>query len=139
MTHPLSARLKATQATVDAFQGQAFAWGACDCVTLAACHLLHLGRPVDLSPAGAYRSLPGAIKALRRVGFDGLEAAVDGQGLTRIAPAFARPGDLVAMPGERRMPALTVALPNGRLLGFQHGVGAVLAPAVAPLIAWSVD
>lgn len=144
--NPLVKRTAAAQAVVDRYNGRAFAWGRADCVRLAAYALRKMGRPVSLIKAGDYSSLRGALKALRRAGFDGLEQAVDAQGLFRIPPAMALPGDLIGLPsdedgGERgSWVALTVALGNGRVIGFQSGAAKILQPIYgADAIAWRVE
>lgn len=138
MIHPLILRRDAAQATLDHFNGQPFAWGKADCVRLGAFHLRQMGRTVSLAKAGSYSSEKGALRALSRTGFASLEAAVDGQGLLRIAPAAALVGDLIGLEGEGGWPALCVALGNGRVLGFHTGQARVLKPLL-PVIAWRVE
>lgn len=118
------------QAVFDRFAGRPLKWGQDDCVRMAAFNLRKFRRPVSLAKAGTYASARGALKALKRAGFDTLEAAVDAQGLEPIAPAMALPGDLIGLPAEEDGPwlALTVALGNGRVLGFQGGACRVLVP-----------
>lgn len=130
----LRRRRDVAQAVFDRFAGRPLAWGRDDCVRMAAFALRKFKRPVSLAKAGEYSSLKGALRALRRAGFDTLEAAVDAQGLERIAPAFALPGDIIGLPAEEDGPwlALTVALGNGRVLGFQGGACKVLQPRLDP-------
>lgn len=131
------ARRDAAQATLDRFVGVPFHWGKADCVRLAAFNLRQLGYRPRLSKGGAYGSFRGAVKALGLAGFADLMAAVDAQGLPRIAPSQALPGDLVALPGEEGWPALTVALGNGRVLGWKADRPdcGVMQP-IEPLTAW---
>jgi hypothetical protein len=130
----------AAQACVDRFGGKPFALGRHDCVRLAA-HLVRArGVKTRMLKGLTYRSLPGAVKALKRTGFADLAEGVDALGLPRIAPARAVAGDLVAMPGEDGDPfgcVLTVALGNGRVLGFIEGVCQALEPR-AFVTAWRV-
>jgi len=121
-------RVSAAQASFDRFDGVAFRWSSNDCVRLAAFTLRKMGHKPALPKAGAYGSLLGARKALAAAGFDSLEAALDAMGLERIAPAAALPADIVALPGEGGWPALTVAIGNGRVLGFMGGRGGVMQP-----------
>lgn len=131
--HDLIARRDAAQAVLARFDGQPFQWGRADCVRLAAYALRQRKRPVSLIKAGSYGSEAGALKALARAGFASLEAAVEAQGLDAIAAAFALPCDLIAIDPEEPGPwlALTVALGNGRVLGFHKGACRVLQPRFA--------
>ena len=121
-------RVASTQLLLEGWKGQAFAWGTHDCARLADAAMLARGRSTRLPEAQRYRSLRGAVSALKRLGYADLPAALDAHALTRIPPAAALPGDLIALPGEGGMPALTVALGLGRVLGFHSGVAEVLAP-----------
>lgn len=136
--HHLISRRDAAQATLLHFEGRAFAWGRADCVRLAAWHLRRMGRRVSLLKGGQYSSERGAKLALARAGFDSLEAALDAQGFLRIPPAAALVGDLVGLEGEGGWPCLTVALGNGRVLGFHTGAARILKP-IKMVAAWRVD
>jgi len=120
--------VKAAQACIDRFNGKPYAPGKRDCVKLA-CHLLHqYGVAVPHTKGVRYSTEAGAIKALRRAGFRDLIEAVDSLGLERIAPARAQAGDLVGLPCDRLGCTLTVAVGNGRVIGFQGGRGCVIQP-----------
>lgn len=139
MTASMIARVGAAQATLDAFQGRAFAWGEADCARLAAFALRRLGYKPNLSRFGPYRSELGARRALKREGFAGTEDWLDSiAGLDRVPAAFALPGDVVGLPGEGGWTALTVAMGNGRLLGFHRAAQgcAVVQPNVEPIACW---
>lgn len=135
---PMIARRDAAQAAVDRFDGQPFAWGKNDCVRLSAFTLRKLGHKPNLARAGSYSSLLGAKRALMRTGFATLDAALDALGLSRIPPAAAITGDLVGLPGLDDWTALTVALGNGRVLGFMDGRCGVMQP-LTPIVAWRVN
>ena len=139
---PLLIRRSAAQACLDRFAGQAFAWGRSDCARLAAFALRGLGHNPRLARFGTYSTAIGARRALKRAGFDTIEAALDGMGLPRIPPAAALPGDIIALPSadDEAWPALCVALGGGRVLGFHGEVGlaVVMQPEVWGL-AWRVD
>ena len=92
---------------------------------------------MSLLKAGSYSSARGAARALVRLGVKDLCEAMDLLGLPRIAPAMALPGDIIALAGPEG-PALTVAVGNGRVLGFYEaaGVCTVLQPHEY-LTAWS--
>lgn len=130
-------RVEAAQTTVDRFKGRRFRFGTNDCARMVAFHLRQLGLSVRLAKAGSYRSRLGATRALRRLGHDSLAAALDGHGLLRIAPAAAVVGDIVELPGEPPFGALSVAVGNGRVLGYhQDCAGAEILQPTAFVAAW---
>lgn len=137
-------RRDAAQAAVDRFIGKPLAWGRADCIRLGAFVCRRMGRPVSLAKAGEYSSLLGAKRALLRTGFATVEAAIDAQGLRRIAPASALTADLVALPGnDDGLLSLNIAIGNGRLFGVLPGtrVFGPMQPTAEGLkhaIAWSV-
>ena len=110
---------RAAQACIDRFAGKSYEPGKRDCAILAA-HLLHqYGIAVPVMKGLKYSTEAGAMKALKRTGCRDIVGAVDALGLERIAPAAARTGDLVGLPCDGPWGcALTVAVGNGRLLGF---------------------
>ena len=118
-------RQQAAQAAVDRFKGQPWQLGKNDCVRMAAFVLRKMGHRPQLGKAGSYTTGAGAMRALKRAGHDSLAGALDALGLERIAPAAARVADIVMIPGEAPLDgALTIAVGNGRVLGFHEGVGA---------------
>jgi hypothetical protein len=131
-------RQKAAQATVNRFKGAPFAYGRNDCVRMAVFVLRQMGHRPHLGRAGTYSSARGAVRALKRAGFASLAEAMDGQHLARIAPAAALPGDLVMIPAEAPFDgALTVAVGNGRVLGYHQDLdGADILQPVQYLAAW---
>ena len=130
-------RVAAAQATLDRFKARPFRFGTNDCARMAAFHLKKLGVPVRLAKAGSYRSTLGATRALRALGYSNLAAALDGHGLTRIAPAAAIVGDIVELPGEPPFGALAVAMGNGRALAYhQDADGAVVVQPTDYVAAW---
>ena len=118
MEHALIRRRDAAQATLDAWSKRPWRMGSADCVRMTAAHLRLLGHEVRLPPEGSYRSAKSALAALADRGFVSLGDALDGHGLERISPAAAIVGDIVLMPAEHELGALTVALGNGRVVGW---------------------
>lgn len=139
--HALIRRRDAAQATLDTWSKRRFALGTADCVRMAAAHLRLLGRQVRLPPSGSYRSIRGAVKALAEAGHASLGAALTAHELEPIAPAAAIVGDLVWMPAEHELGALTVCMGNGRVAGWHDGYaeGAIVMQPLAFLGAWRVD
>lgn len=131
-------RQQAAQAAVDRFKGQPWQLGKNDCARMAAFVLRKMGHRPQLGKAGTYSTGAGALRALKRAGFDTLGEALDALGLERIPPAAARVADIVMIPGEAPLDgALTIAVGNGRVLGFHEdsGTAEVLQP-VATIAAW---
>lgn len=128
-------RVAAVEATIKRFQGRPLTLGRDDCARMAIHCLKRLGVKVSVLKAGSYRNEIGAARALKAAGYDSLEAALDGLGLPRIAPAAALPGDILALPSEGSGVALCVAVGNGRALGFWMGECQVGQP-LAFVAAW---
>lgn len=133
-------RQQAAQAAVDRFKGQPWQLGKNDCVRMAAFVLRKMGHRPQMGKAGTYTTGAGAMRALQRAGFGSLAEALDSLGLERVAPAAARVADIIMIPGEAPLDgALTIAVGNGRVLGFHQDLGAaeILQP-VEFIGAWRV-
>lgn len=131
-------RQQAAQAAVDRFKGAPWELGKNDCVRMAAFVLRKMGHRPQLGKAGSYKTGAGALLALKRAGYGTLAEALDGLGLERVAPAAARVADIVMIPGEAPLDgALTIAVGNGRVLGFHEDIATadILQP-VEFLAAW---
>lgn len=134
---PLVRKRDAAQKTLDKWSKRPMRLGTSDCVRMAASHLRLLGYKVKLPPAGAYRTVNSAMKALRARGYASVADALDDMGLQRIAPAAAVVGDLIMLPADTPLGSLTIALGNGRVVGYHEdvSVAAVLQP-VEFSVAW---
>jgi hypothetical protein len=133
-------RQQAAQAAVDRFKGQPWELGKNDCVRMAAFVLRKMGHRPQLGKAGAYKTGAGSLLALKRAGYSTLADALDGMGLERVAPAAARVADIVMIPGEAPLDgALTIAVGNGRVLGYHQDLASadILQP-VQYIAAWRV-
>lgn len=132
-------RADAAQATLDRFKDRPFALGSFDCVRMVAFHLRQLGHTPPLSKGGSYTTLLGAKRALRRAGHASLAAALDALGFPPIAPAEALVGDVVQLPAEDELGALTIYVGNGRTLGYHQDVaGATVLQPLRFAGAWRV-
>ena len=132
-------RVAVTQATCDRFIGEPFAWGRADCARMLAFHLQGFGHRLGLAKVGSYKSALGARRALARFGVATLAEAMDRAGFERIPPAAAVAGDVVELPGDEGFGAMTVALGNGRVLGWHESQpGAAVLQPVQYLAAWRV-
>ena len=140
----LVVRAEIAQAALDHFNGKPFAWGRNDCARLAAFVLRRAGYKPNLAQFGDYRSDLSARRSLKARGMKSVLDWIDGvPGMLRIAPASTLPGDLIAFPGVGGWEGLTVALGNGRVLGFTEtaeagGCAPIAADLSLAVAAWSV-
>lgn len=113
-------RAGATQTCMNLFADRPMDWKARrHCGRLAAQSMMRMGRNAKLLNACRATTLRGVLAYLRRNKFASLIELMDATGLERIAPAMARPGDIVALPsapGDGFGCSLTVALSDGRVL-----------------------
>ncbi len=136
---PFQRKVAAAQATLDRFKDVPLRLGRNDCARMAAFHLRKLGHKVKLPASGSYASVKAARRELQARGYETLIEAMDGFGFERIAPAAAIAGDIVALPGEGPLGALTVSMGNGRVIGYhQDAAGAVVMQPVDYVAAWRV-
>jgi len=129
-------RIACASETLAQYKNARFQWGRKDCVRMCASHIRRMGHKVSLVKAGEYSSLQGARAALKRAGFDTLEAALDAR-FDRIAPAAALPGDIIALPSDWEVPALAIRLSNNAVLHTSNGGFAISEPK-AFVAAWRV-
>lgn len=131
-------RERAVAATLEAFGGKLLDFKSRDCVRMVKYSLHHRGLGVPLLKGLRYRTEEGAGRALEKLGLSGLDDGVDRAGLTRIPPALAWIGDIVALPAPAPFAAsLMIYVGNGRLFGVAPGERrfAVIEPAEF-LAAW---
>jgi len=129
-------RMMATQATVDAFKGKRFVDWQSDCIFLMTTHAQHMGRKIDVPRYGDAKS---AAAALRKLGFRTLGQAMD-KHFRRIERHEVMTGDIVEMPGANGFTALSIAVGNGRVLGFHESIPHcdILQPVLISG-AWRID
>lgn len=140
--HALIRRAGAAEATLAQWRARPLRLGSADCVRMAASHLRRLGYRVKLPAAGSYRTVRGALAALHRAGHDTVQHALDALGLVRIVPAAAIVGDIVELECELPgLPALTIALGNGRVAGWHPDApaGVTVLQPTATIAAWRVE
>lgn len=111
-------RVAATEKTVTIFKGKNFALGKFDCIQLVLCHARNMGKRIKIPPYGDWKS---SAAALGKVGFGTLGAAMD-KHFTRIEPANVLAGDILESPGGNGFSGLTIAVGNGRVLGFHEDI-----------------
>ncbi|WP_461344458.1 DUF6950 family protein [Brevundimonas sp. GN22] len=119
----LNARVAATSATFDRFNGKPFVLGTTDCARMVAFHLKQLGHKAPLLKAGAYSTEVGARRALRRLGVQSLSELMDQHYDRWKSPAQARVGDVLCGPGLGGTgDAMAIRLHRDHALGFLDGV-----------------
>jgi hypothetical protein len=93
----LERRAEAVKATQARFEGKPFDWRRQGtCIHLLRFHAAQMGHKVPTVPR--FRSALGAKRALVATGWQTLPALLDSM-FDRIPPAFARVGDVMALPG----------------------------------------
>ena len=111
-------RVKATQATEQRFRDRPFDWSKnATCIHLARYHAAQMGHKLPIVPR--FRSALGAKKALKATGFDTLPELLDSM-FERIAPAFMRVGDVLALPGDDGWHALVIKGDKTKFLGWHE-------------------
>lgn len=89
--------------------------------------MINMGhRPVRIP---AFRSMTGAVRAMRAAGFADVAAICAGQGLLQIAPAAMLVGDVAIVPGDDGLDAVVVCA-GGKVLGWH---GAAEADGIVPI------
>lgn len=84
-------------AEIEAHRREPFAFGQRDCLLMAAAALKAMtGVDIAIGLRGAYTTLKGGKRVLRRAGYDDLPALF-GEHLEEVPSAFARHGDLVTL------------------------------------------
>ncbi len=110
-------RQQAVLATEANYAGRAFDWKAqATCLHLASFHLRRMGkRPPALPRVG---SLLAAKRELAKRGWVNVAEMLDGIGLQRIAPAFLRLGDFVALGSDDGLGAIFVSTGERHFIGW---------------------
>lgn len=107
---------------------------------MVARHLRSLGRPIKLPPSGSYRTVRGALRAMRKMGHSSLADWLDKAGLERITPASVVLGDILQLPAEHPLGGLAVALGNGAAVAWMEDMpgGALTIRPLVFVNAWRV-
>lgn len=104
----MTARIAATQKTVDKWRGKPFKWGKVDCGLMAADHVKRFGHYPKIRKAGKWNSPLGAVKALKRIGFSNFEEMIDDLDLERINGAQAIEGDVALIEAEHDLGCICI-------------------------------
>lgn len=111
-------------AEMDHQRRTAFAWGQHDCALGLACGVVEAITGADLRQGwGNYRTAAGALRALRKRGFESLTAAV-ADVLPEVHPVYAQIGDIGVIPGDGEIgEALCVVDASGLIVVTEDGHG----------------
>lgn len=118
---PHQLRERAAKACIDRFNHKPYKPGVRDCPRLVLHDLHQLRVPVPFATKLKWKDEADGLRVLKSLGFKNLIEAMDGLGLPRIAPARALQGDVIALPTDHKVGALSVAVGNGRVIGFIDG------------------
>lgn len=113
-------RQRATNATLAKYRNCPVDWHKADCIRMCRSHLVAMGHR-GVMPLPSYRSLTGAVRALRATGFADIEALIDSM-LPRIEPAAMLMGDVALLQGAEDSPfdAVTISV-GGKVAGWYDG------------------
>ncbi len=114
----MNLRLRAAEGCRKRFQGKPYKPGVHDCPRLALHALRGVKVAVPFAKGLRWKDETDGLRTLKALGFADLIAAVDSLGLPRIAPAMARPADLIALETDHKVGALAVSMGNGEALAF---------------------
>lgn len=132
----LIARQQATNRTIAAYIDRKKVWGESDCARMAAVHIKNMGHQFSLSKVGTYSTPAGALRAIKRMGFESLFGIADSM-FDRITPAKALVGDIIALPSDDPLGALAIKLSNNRIMNAWED-GFVIATPHLFEAAWRV-
>lgn len=138
MKPALVIRVAAAQAIHDRVKGRIYRPAVMDCGKMVGLHARKLGYKVELPKLGDYKTPAGALKWLKKRGFDSLEARLDAL-WPQISPASALVGDVLSLQSTDALAALVIHMGQGQYLGFHEDTDeAVLLRATVFGKAWSV-
>lgn len=98
MKAELALRAVQTEMVIEALRDVPFNWNGASCIHLARAQAFALGHQVPCVPR--FKTARGAMRALKKQGAASVAELLDQWFPRHPAPAFARVGDLVLLPGE---------------------------------------
>jgi hypothetical protein len=114
----LDRRALAVRNTQARFEGKPFDWvRAATCIHLVRFHARQMGHKVPTVPR--FRSALTARRVLQDMGHDSLVSLMDAH-FERIAPAFCRVGDVMALPGDGGFECFVIRSSVKKWLGWQQ-------------------
>lgn len=143
----LDERARRTERVLARFRDKPFDWHGANCIRLAAAQAKALGHKVP--PVPLFRSAQGARAALAKQGADSVVELLDRHFERWPTPAFARLGDLCALPGAQRdddeepdpaLQCVCIADGQGNLFGWhpdrEEGLSVIKFALADVLVAW---
>lgn len=136
-----------TESVIELVRDQPFDWAGANCIRLARAQAVAMGHDVPKVPP--FKSARGALRALKKQGARSTAELLDQWFERHDAPAFARVGDLVLLPGEDEhgeredvMGCICIADGRGNLFGW-HGsapekLSVIKGATVEAVAAWKV-
>lgn len=126
-------------AFIEVSRNVAFEWGANDCALWASlAYETVTGHDPAFGLRGTYKTAAGALKALKKAGYDTPESIAEARIGPRKLPAFVLPGEMVAadlatlgLAGEERQLGLSLGICNGPVCFFVGEEGLVELPTLA--------
>lgn len=125
MKAELALRAVQTEMVIEALRDVPFNWNGASCIHLARAQAFALGHQVPRVPR--FKTARGAMRALKKQGAASVAELLDQWFPRHPAPAFARVGDLVLLPGEdaegnldHRIGAVCIADGQGNLFGWHN-------------------
>jgi len=133
----LDRRALAVRNTQARFEGKPFDWvRAATCIHLVRFHARQMGHKVPTVPR--FRSALTARRVLQDMGHDSLVSLMDAH-FERIAPAFCRVGDVMALPGDSGFDAIVIRAGVNKWIGWHEdapGCTVISADMGAAIGAW---
>lgn len=131
-------RRDAVEACRALIEGKAYEPGKRDCLKLLLRAVRTMGGSTKVAKGARYTTETGALRELRKRGFDDLPSAIDAAGLVRIAPAAALPADILGLRTDESAFGIAVAIyaGNGKAVAFAGGVGMTGKLEEPALMAW---
>lgn len=117
-TIDLALRGAVTETVIELFRERTFDWREPHCINLARAQGIAMG--YDLPPVPRFETAQGARRALKKMGVNSVAELLDLWFERHSAPAFARIGDLLLLPGETELGLRDDALAG---VGIADGLG----------------
>jgi hypothetical protein len=141
----LALRGAVTDSVIQMLRDKPFSWNGANCITLARAQAAAMGHDVPKVPP--FKTATGAMRALKKQGASSTAELLDKWFERHPAPAFARVGDLVMLPGENdagerddTLAAVCIADGRGNLFGWHpdkpDGLAVIKSAQTAAIAAW---
>ncbi len=145
MKAELALRGAVTDSVIELLRDKPFSWNGANCITLARAQAVAMGHDVPKVPP--FKTATGAMRALKKQGASSTAELLDKWFERYPAPAFARVGDLVMLPGENdagerddTLAAVCIADGRGNLFGWHpdkpDGLAVIKSAQTAAIAAW---